>query len=241
MILYQGPSLLDGAPIVVIATISKQAARANVKTGNMLQTWILRQDMPPAEAAKAGADASVCGSCALRGDGKDRPCYVVLWQAPRSVHDAYTRGIYPTAASPDEIAAVGAGLDVRLGSYGDPAAVPLWVWEALVSRARKRTGYTHQWRGAATDPGLRRLVMASCDKPADREAATAAGWRTFRVRAEEQPLLPGEITCPASKEAGKRTTCAACGLCGGAETRAKDIAIIAHGPRAAIAAALARG
>ena len=50
VILYQGPSLLDGAPIVVILTFSTD----NAKTGDMLQTWILRADMPPTVAIQSG-------------------------------------------------------------------------------------------------------------------------------------------------------------------------------------------
>jgi hypothetical protein len=47
-IIYQGPSLLDGAPIVVIANYSK----SNRKTGGVVQTYILRADMNPLEASK---------------------------------------------------------------------------------------------------------------------------------------------------------------------------------------------
>ena len=47
-IMYQGPSMLDGAPIVVIATMST----SNVKTGQMVQTWILRADINPSRPAK---------------------------------------------------------------------------------------------------------------------------------------------------------------------------------------------
>jgi hypothetical protein len=47
IVLYRGPSLLDGSPIVAIATIGS----TNVKTGPMVQTWILRADMNPLEAS----------------------------------------------------------------------------------------------------------------------------------------------------------------------------------------------
>jgi len=40
-IIYRGPSVLDGAPIVVVATYSKR----NKKTGTMVQTYIIRDDM----------------------------------------------------------------------------------------------------------------------------------------------------------------------------------------------------
>ena len=42
-VLYQGPSRLNGEPIVAIATMRT----ANVKTGNMVQTWILTAEVSP--------------------------------------------------------------------------------------------------------------------------------------------------------------------------------------------------
>lgn len=71
MILYGGASMIDGAPIVCVATFGSR----NPKTGDMVQTWIMRSDISPTEAAHAGRDASVCGSCALRGavvDGRNK-------------------------------------------------------------------------------------------------------------------------------------------------------------------------
>ena len=39
-----------------------------------------------------------------------------------------------------------------------------------------------------------------------------------------------EILCPASEEAGKKTSCIKCGLCAGTTTKSKkSIAIVAHG------------
>ena len=84
-IIYKGPSLLDGAPIVVIATYSNR----NTKTGKVVQTYILRSDINPLEASKTGADYSICGSCPMRGEvttdpkrkiAKGRKCYVNLGQ-----------------------------------------------------------------------------------------------------------------------------------------------------------------
>ena len=45
-ILYRGPSILDGTPIVVVATMKT----ANPKTGDMIQTFILVDNMSPIEA-----------------------------------------------------------------------------------------------------------------------------------------------------------------------------------------------
>jgi hypothetical protein len=231
MIVYQGPSLLDGSPIVAIAT-GFTTKSENEKTGaGMVQIWILRADMHPIDASRTGADFAICGACPRRGraDGEKavgRDCYVTLGFAPASVYRTFKRGRYPTVA-PEDLAATFAGHGVRLGAYGDPAAVPLHVWDAILSRAAYWTGYTHQWQNA---PELARYVMASADSVADQLAAKMLGFRVFRVRDEAEPLLPREVTCPASKEAGKRTTCDACRACGGLGAKAKaDIAIMVHG------------
>jgi hypothetical protein len=49
--------MLDGEPIVVIATGFKRSS-ANPKTGDMLRTWILRRDVAPFAAIHNGADVS---------------------------------------------------------------------------------------------------------------------------------------------------------------------------------------
>ena len=41
-ILYCGPSLLDGSPIIVVIT-GLSGRSTNTKTGKMAQTWILRR------------------------------------------------------------------------------------------------------------------------------------------------------------------------------------------------------
>ena len=65
VVLYRGPSKLDGEPIVCIATGLKAPSK-NPKTGTMVQTWILREDVAPHKAQKTGEDSSVCGDCPLR-------------------------------------------------------------------------------------------------------------------------------------------------------------------------------
>lgn len=50
IILYRGPSMLDGSPIVCIATGIEGKASRNGKAGEMVQTWILREDIAPHEA-----------------------------------------------------------------------------------------------------------------------------------------------------------------------------------------------
>jgi len=229
IILWEGPSAFDGAPIVVIATDSSK----NKKTGDMIQTWILRADVAPHVAAKDGRDTSICGACVHRYNpqtGK-RPCYVATWRAPLAVFRAYHRGAYPRA-TPAQVREYARGRMVRIGSYGDPMAAPLSMWRNFARDAAGRTGYSHAWAGipAARAKAWRGLVMASADTLEQATAAHAAGWRTFRVRTSAA-LLPKERVCPASAEAGKVATCAQCRACAGADGRASvGIAILDHGP-----------
>lgn len=224
-IIYRGPSLLNGAPIVVVA-ITKSS---NVKTGNMVQTYILADNgISPVENAKSLADAAICGTCPHRR-GLGGSCYVNLGQGPRAVADGVVRGIYPTGILAATVAA--AGRMVRLGTYGDPAAVPAIVWRSLLAQSSGRTGYTHQWKlGAGSSAEIMDLVMASADSAADRAIAKDRGFRTFRVRVADEANERGEFICPASEEAGKRMTCADCGACnGGVDTRKADPVIVVHG------------
>ena len=230
MILYEGPSQLDGSPIVVVAT-GLASRSTNRKTGSVVQTWILRADMDPVAASRAGKDNAICGRCPHRRS-LGGACYVNLHQAPLSVYRAFQRGSYQHCP-PEQLADTFSGKVVRLGAYGDPAAVPLWVWEAVTAKSKRWLGYTHQWmRPEVTAEGLGRFCMASCDSERDRFVAQSKGWRTFRVRLSAQPLLPGEFVCPASEEAGKRKTCVDCGACSGTgrvSPKAASPAIIVHG------------
>lgn len=222
--LYEGPSLIDGKPIAVIAIDQSK----NGKTGGMLQTYIIRSDINPLTASKTGEDFSICGDCKHRGkptddpdkkQAKDRPCYVTLGQGPLIVFNAYKAGKYPRARPQD----IGKDRDVRIGTYGDPYAAPVKIWEELLRFALGWTGYTHQWRTAAS---LKDICMASVDSQAERQEASAVGWRTFRITFEGEPLSKGnEVNCPSDKG----VQCADCMLCGGSVVKAKSIAIIGHG------------
>jgi len=222
-VIYKGPSLLDGQPIVVIATYSKR----NTKTGHVVQTYIVREDMNPLEASKTGADYSICGDCVMRGTPTDDParkqakgrrCYVNLGQGVLIVWRAYQRGVYQAGSARD----MGRGRFVRVGTYGDPGAVPSAVWDELLSEASTWTAYSHQsgWRPD--------IAMQSADNYAQAWAHWRAGRRTFRVVTGLDEIdTAHEALCPASKEAGRRVQCTACKLCKGG-TAAKSIAIVEH-------------
>lgn len=231
-----GYILHETEDIVVIATGFTRKS-ANPKTGDMIQVWILPRHINPVEAVKTGADAAVCLDCKLRGDGtgKGRLCYVRVPNAPLGVWKAYQRGNYPkldlgTMADYDVLGGLCLGRKVRFGAYGEPVLIPVGILATMAHASDGWTGYTHQWNNPVYSH-YRRYVMASVDTAQEFIAAKMAGWRTFRVRGEDMPLLAGEIMCPASEEAGKRTTCADCRLCSGALANdpRKDIAIVVHG------------
>lgn len=236
MIIYAGPSLIDGSPIVCIV---KPGKSKNAKTGDMVQTYIIRSDMNPLEASKTGADYAICGSCPHRGiptndpkrkQAMGRGCYVNLGQGPLGIWKAFSRGRYPVVSGHHAIAEIGRDRMVRLGTYGDPAAVPAYIWESLLTYAAGRTGYTHQ-SGVASAAVRPDLTMISADTLTSAMDAWAVGNRTFRVIKDVSEVVKGsEIICPASKEAGFRTTCNDCGLCAGNTVKAKSIAIVDHGP-----------
>jgi len=205
----------------------------------MVQTYIQRSDVDPVSASRMGLDASNCGACPLRGVARPdategqagrRECYVLLGQGPTIVHKGLAKGIYPDAIDAAHIADLGRGRMVRVGTYGDGAAVPIWIWEALLSQAKGHTAYSHQFDvdGASASAAL---YMQSAGSEAEARIAWARGRRTFRViQSIDQVIKGAEIICPASKEAGARVQCADCKLCGGANVKGKSIAIVDHGP-----------
>ena len=233
-ILYEGPSVLTGEPIVAILTGLVRPSR-NRKTGSMAQTWILRQDRPPLEAIRDGSDAAICGDCPLRatvaGTAQGRRCYVNVGQAPSIVWKAYKAGSY-TAVRHVPSSELGRRA-ARLGAYGDPAAVPVSVWARVTECAQSHTGYTHQWAHPNFDPRILDLCMASVDSETDVHALLCRfpEARYFRVRERGQAIGLREAQCPAAAEyQGTRRTCAECGLCsGGARPEARSISIERHG------------
>lgn len=232
VLLWKGASAIDGAPIALVATGIK-AKSQNRKTGHMVQTYIIRSDVSPVDAIHSGADSSICGACPHRGEienGRNvkRSCYVLVFQGPLNVYKHLSAGKYPEFFG-DAGAELLAGLSVRLGTYGDPAAVPFHVWENLLQFAGRCTGYTHQWK--TCDPRFSDWCMASADSACEGLAARAMGYRTFRVGTPAESLVKGaEFLCPASEQAGKKTNCAACLACGGNRSPNKaSVFIPAHG------------
>lgn len=218
VILYEGSSVLDGAPIVAIATFNSK----NEKTGTMVQTWIMRSDVSPTEASKASLDSSVCGMCPHR-QSLGGACYVTLHQAPLSVWKAYKRGNYEVLNNGNRNNFLGKSL--RIGSYGDPAAIPANVWESLLPLSTGWTGYTHQHKHPNFNERIATFCMISVDTEKEAKRVQAKGYKTFRVKTEEQLNMPSEITC---LNTSHNLSCKECGLC---NSKQVNITIDVHGQR----------
>jgi hypothetical protein len=224
VVVYRGPSQIDGQPIVALLSGLQQKS-ANRKTGNTLQTWILREDQHPQEALNSGNDKSICGGCKFR-KVLNGGCYVRVSQAPAAIWRAYKRGGTPEI-NLTQLAQLTTGRVVRLGSYGDPTAVPIEVWEAALSTASGHLGYTHQWRVKRFQK-YKTMLMASVDMPHEKVEAANLGWGTFHVRPKgDASKDPDEMVCPASAEMGHAVDCTQCLACDGKSQ--SHVTIQAHG------------
>jgi hypothetical protein len=233
--IYNGPSKFDGTPIIGVVTHASSNSKLTDRLhAEVLQLWVLPRDAYPADAMRSGADASVCGTCPLRpwrdGQKVSRTCYV----NPMPIGTVWKNASQEVFSAREAVHGSRARL-LRLGAWGDPAALPYdlvseLAWEARAAGITRRTGYTHAWRNC--DARFRHLVMASCEGTLQALQAQLMGWRTFTVQPRGTAPVTG-ISCPASDEAGKRTTCEKCGLCDGstaAGDNRKSIEIWPHGP-----------
>lgn len=205
-IIGRSPSLLNGESVVAIAT-GVHTPTSNSKTGRMIQTWIIPENVKPTAAVKAGLDQATCGTCPLAG-GKG--CYVNPVPL-NNVQAKYLKGEYPAL----DIAKMHDDLywqSLRIGSYGEATALPFEVWEPLLNTVRYWTGYTHQWR--TCDRRWQRYLMASVESLEDAAIAQEMGWKTFRIG-----LAPtrGEIQCPNTLD--KSIQCRDCRLCNGSQSK----------------------
>jgi len=228
IVLWKGKSLIDGQRIMVIAT-GIFGKSTNSKTGEMIQTYIMKRDMEPMFARRMGEDFSICGDCKHK---EQSTCYVNLCHGPMPVYKAYHDNSYKDFENKDKKHFK--GKYIRIGSYGDPAAVPFEVWDNICKMVKGYTGYTHQWKNC--DQRLKKYCMASVDSIKnyykEYDKAQSMGWRTFRIYGSDSgedvydTLRENEFVCPASKEAGVKTDCQRCNSCSGTSKNTKKCPVI---------------
>ena len=233
-IVYRGKSMLGGGDVVCIATLHSK----NGKTGDMVQVWIIPEDIHPLDALHEDKNFAACGTCIMQGTpgkkGKkrkkgmdNRGCYVNVGQAPAAVFKGYKRGIYPEYRR-DLHEHYLSGRYIRLGAYGDPAAMPVSLVKYLATIGRGHTGYSHQlfWIDQQDANELAKYLMVSCHNKAQHAEARRRGWRSFVVIAEGQDAPDNAVQCPYYTH---EVQCIHCKLCQGTSKAVKDVYVLAHG------------
>ena len=224
-VIWEGKSPYDGAEIMVLAVCIKDPSK-NRKTGWMIQIYILVKSVSPVEAVKLGLDASVCGNCSMRWNNGGG-CYVLpIWITP-----TWKKGLEAPRITPTELAKLANKYNtpIRQGAWGDPAFVPMDVWEELENAVSNKKGssYTHQWEWVS--PEYAKFSMASVENLKQKADAQAKGYRTYRIVDDESEIVEDERLCLNSS---RGIQCRECGECGGnrskASHRQKNIAIVKH-------------
>ena len=218
---WEGASLIDGSTIVLILTGFVNHT-SNRKTGRLLQSWILQQEFAPTFAAKKGLDEGICGSCTLKLSNTGS-CYVNLLPV-NNIHRKYVAGTYPKLSENEIEILKRYRYPIRIGSYGDPTAVPFDIWEPIISASGRHTGYTHQFQN--TDSRWKKYLMASVQSESEARIAQNKGWRTFRIIAPDAPLSDNEILCRHTED--NIIKCDFCVLCDGKSDK-PNIADKVHG------------
>lgn len=204
-----------------------QMETSNTKTGNLVQNYILPESwLTTNESISRLSDKDICFDCP-HSQSENKTCYVRkgnsfmgLMSKVRSLRKKFIPE-YSQEIEDRLIEAI-AGRGIRFGAYGEPVL----LGEELISKIAKSskfwTGYTHQWHkfNWAKD-----YFMASVESNLIARAAEAMGFRTFFVG---DTALENYVTCPASKEAGKKAECADCKMCMGTQSKAKNIKILKH-------------
>jgi hypothetical protein len=229
-IAWEGNSLIDGSLIVLILT-GFIFPSFNKKTGSeMIQSWILQQEFTPTHAAKEGLEVGICGSCPMKMS-EVGSCYVNLLGVNR-VYQKYKSGAYPKLSNNEIEILRRYRYPIRIGSYGDPTAIPFDVWEPLILASGKHTGYTHNWRD--TNSLWKQYLMASVHSIPEAQEAQNLGWRTFRIIAPDALLSDNEILCRHTEDVHEvtpqeyRVQCSTCLLCDGKSSK-PNIADKVHG------------
>lgn len=212
-------------PSVVLVLTNIRGGSQNEKTGDMIQSWIFDRSKLTEKVFGAKCDA-----CPMMSQ-----CYVMKGtQAHNSVRRATLKALglldgntsYKVTTL-EKVLPMLSGRPLRLGSYGDPSAIPLEDMRALVGAADGHTGYTHFWR--SSDPAYSRFLMASVEDLAGEMLAQSLGYRTYRVLRKHETdheVTDRSILC-LEKSAG--LSCSNCMICcGTSKPKAKHVYIYEH-------------
>lgn len=207
-----------------------QFSTNNSKTGAMVQNYILPENwILSNDNLENLSDEKICFDCPHSQSNKGT-CYVRKGMSNlgliSKVKSLRKRGLdkIPEFSEKIETKLLGKidGKAVRFGAYGEPILLGEKLVEKITKKAKFWTGYTHQWH---TNNWAKNYFMASVETEKLAEASHKLGFRSFFVGQTDNKNF---VTCPASKESGKKTTCDNCRLCMGTQSKAKSVTILPH-------------
>jgi len=176
------------------------------------------------------ADQAVCFDCPF---SQNRGCYTAkanqyagFLSSLRSIGKASKWDDIPEYSDSiaQRIVSMAKDRYVRLGTYGEPSLIPILLIAEICGQAKSWTGYTHQYM---RKPEYAPFLMASLHSDRQMTYAEKLGYRAFI--ASKEKLGKPFVNCPASKEAGFKSTCSACGLCSGTLGKGnKSVWILEH-------------
>ena len=198
--------------IFIVAT----SQTSNVKTGDMIQIWILDNTRHPVESRRDKHDATnQCKGCPLAsGNG----CYVNTNPLATIYRKHKSDSPYPHLTNGStEFRKFFSGKKVRFGAYGNPSLIPLLLTQSIAILASKWTGYFHDWHLMTPDDARAygKYFMASCESTNYHEAQ-ALGLRTFTTVVDAPSDKRTGMECLADSHGMQ---CAECGLCDGTNRR----------------------
>ena len=176
------------------------------------------------------ADQAVCFDCPF---SQNRGCYTAkieqymgFLSSLRSIGKKQQWEDIPEYSDSiaQQIVNMAKGRYVRLGTYGEPSLIPLPLMSQVCGASKSWTGYTHQYM---RKPEYAPYLMASLHSDRQMTYAERLGFRAFI--ASKERLAKPFVNCPASNEAGFKSTCSACGLCSGTSGKgSKSVWILEH-------------
>lgn len=228
---------LDGQNIFVV----RKGFTTNQKISNgkpLVQTYTFSVKQWQLASARKGfemkeffaLDESNCLDCPYSGNSGTGKCYTHKFMQYTGFL-AMLRSIKADQVTPltsqkrAAIIKMCTGSYVRFGTYGEPSLLSVDLVKQMAEASSTWTGYTHQYaKPWAKDYG--QYFMASVHNQAEAVDARDKAYRSFIASQDGGELA---VSCPASKEAGFKSNCAACGLCSGILGKGKkDVKILEH-------------
>lgn len=216
---------VDGPNLFVIALAPSSNDKITESNASIIQTntYSLKQW----EIANCGKkikmkdffalDASNCLDCPYSGNSGTGDCYTHKYQQYTGFL-SQLRSIKREHLTPfnedkrTRILSLSEGRYVRFGTYGEPSLMDATLVSQMARIASTWTGYTHQWAKDWAKP-YASWFMASVHTESEVELAGEIDYRSFLAKGKDDPVVG--VRCPASKEAGYKSTCEKCSLCSG--------------------------